>query len=700
MRRLILVMAVLCVVTLYVLAVATGNTNVLSQYFWFAFGFASLLVLTLTSMAGSYWWKLLQSRHRHEFGSKIALRLASMFTLVAVLPGLFLFGVSAQFISHSIHSWFGNDTEEALNRSISLSKSALDYELDNSVRRAVNIQIALIAANGMEEPLLPVLEINGKSKQFSQLNIRNLRSSQLVAEYNPLHLSTPELNKNLIHQLYTTGSVREIESINNILYAQGWLILPGHNNDNALFFRQPIPPKVAQDATLIEAARAKYGELSFTKKSLQTFFLATLLMATLLAIVLALLVALYFARQFVAPILSLADGARAVAKGDLDVQQTIHRNDELGKLTDLFNHMTVQLRHSREQQEAARHYLEYILNSLTTGVVTLNPENCLITFNKMAENILGQSLNSILGQNINQLAKQSPRAAMLADVFQQILATEHQNKPTQITYNHKDETLILLGKATPLPEDSGGGTILVFDDVTALVSAQKEAAWGEVAQRLAHEIRNPLTPIQLSAERLAWKLSNKLSEADAQILNRATNTIIRQVAAMKDMVEAFRNYSRSPALKFTNLDLNELIREVLVLYEGSNCTFAVNLSKIAMNVNADSGALRQVIHNLLKNAVEAATADISPEVSILTELNNEHILIYVSNNGKTFSQEMLLHAFDPYVTDKPGGTGLGLPVVKKIIEEHGGRIQISNQKNGLACVKITLPLQVNRNAKQ
>jgi PAS domain S-box-containing protein len=700
MRRLILVMTVLCVVTLYVLAVATGNTSVLSQYFWFAFGFASLLVLTLVLMAGSYWWKLLQSRHRHEFGSKIAMRLATMFTLVAVLPGLFLFGVSAQFISHSIHSWFGNDTEEALNRSISLSKSALDYEVDNSVRRAANIQVALIAANSLEEPLLPVLESNDKNKQFSQLNIRNLSNNQLVAEYNPQHLPTPELNDNLIQNLHTTGSVHEIENINNILYAQGWLILPGRTHDNALFFRQPIPAKVAQDATLIEAARAKYGELSFTKKSLQTFFLATLLMATLLAIVLALLVALLFARQFVAPILSLADGARAVAKGDLDIQQTIYRNDELGQLTSLFNHMTVQLRHSREQQEAARHYLEHILNSLTTGVVTLNQEKCLITFNQMAENILGQNLNPILGQNINQLSEQDPQVAMLADVFQQILVTENQNKPAQITYNHKDETLILLGKATPLPEDSGGGIVLVFDDVTALVSAQKEAAWGEVAQRLAHEIRNPLTPIQLSAERLAWKLHDKLNEADAQILNRATNTIIRQVAAMKDMVETFRNYSRAPALKFTNLDLNELIREVLVLYESSNCTFAVNLSKIVMNVNADSGALRQVIHNLLKNAVEAATADSSPEVSILTELNNEHILFYVSNNGKTFSQEMLLHAFDPYVTDKPGGTGLGLPVVKKIIEEHGGRIQISNQKNGLACVKITLPLQVNRNAKQ
>lgn len=698
MSRFIFILVVLCVVTLYVLTVATGNTGFLSGYFWIAFGFASLLLIALVLMVGAYWWKLLQSRHRHEFGSRIAVRLATMFTLVAILPGIFLFGVSAQFISHSIHSWFGNDTEEALNRSLSLSKSALDYELDNSVSRATNIQIALIAASSLQQPLTPVLKNYAEDIPFSQLQIQNINTNKPLVEHNPNHLPVASLSTEAINQLRNSGSVRELESINNILYSQGWLFIPdpsGHN-DKALFFRQPVSSKVARDATLIEAAHAKYGELSFTKESLQTFFLATLLMATLLAIILALLVALYFARRFVAPILSLAEGARAVAKGDLSVQQTIYGKDELGKLTELFNHMTTQLRHARSQQEAARHYLEHILNSLTTGVVTLNPQGNLITYNVMAENILGQSLSPCMGYSISQLAEHnSPQMAMLAEVFQQILATEYQTKSVQITYNHKDETLILLGKATPLPADSGGGTVLVFDDVTALVSAQKEAAWGEVAQRLAHEIRNPLTPIQLSAERLAWKLNDKLNESDAQILNRATNTIIRQVSAMKDMVETFRNYARAPQLNLTYLDLNELIREVLVLYEGSNCTFEVNLSKIEMIVNADSGAMRQVIHNLFKNAVEAAASDSAPTVSVTTELHNEHILFYVSNNGKTFSQEMLLHAFDPYVTDKPSGTGLGLSVVKKIIEEHGGRIQISNQETELACIKITLPSQVN-----
>lgn len=701
MRRILLLLIVLCVVTLYVLTVATGNASIMDQYFWLVFGFGSLLLFALAFMAASFWWKLLQSRRKHEFGSKIALRLATMFTLVAVLPGLVLFGISAQFIAHSIHSWFGNDTKEALNRSFNLSKSALDYALDNSVRHAYAIQIAITAANSMNTSLTTVLTEQAREQQFTQLQVYDLNNQQILADYNPKHLSTPVLDSEHQQQLYRTGSVRELENINNILYAQGWLLIPDTAHQNiSLFFRQPIPEKVAQDANLIEAAISKYAALTYKKQGLQTFFLATLLMATLLAVVLAMLVALYFARLFVAPILSLAKGARAVAQGDLSVQQTIYRNDELGQLTELFSHMTLQLRHSREQEEAARHYLEYILNNLTTGVITLDPEGRLKTYNQMAEAILGQDLASWLDKDICQSAHISPQLEMLADVITQLVATRSHSKPAQITYNHKDETLILLGKATTLPPDCGSGTVLVFDDVTALVQAQKEAAWGEVAQRLAHEIRNPLTPIQLSAERLAWKLTDKLDDNDSAMLTRATNTIIRQVAAMKDMVEAFRNYAHAPALKLIKLDLNELIREILLLYESSNCTFTVNLSNIPLTLNADSGALRQVIHNIFKNSVEAAMADPSPQIMVKTEIKQDSACFTVCNNGKVFSQNMLLHAFDPYVTDKATGTGLGLPVVKKIIEEHGGRVQISNQEIGMACVKITLPLLGDTNAKQ
>lgn len=702
MRRIVLVMAVLSVVMLYILAVATGNASALSDYFWWVFGFSSLLLLALLWMVAKHVWQLIVSSRRREFGSQIARRLAVMFTLVAVLPGLFLFGVSAQFISHSIDSWFGNDTEEALNRSLNLSKSALDLALDNSARSATGITIELITATSLGQNPTPVLQQNGFQKRFSQLMLINLNDKQTQALYNPQSLPLPILSNTQQQTLTQTGSLREIENINNTLYAQGWLMLPeNHPHQLSLFFRQPIPANVAQDATLIEAARAKYAELSYAKQGLQTFFLITLLMATLLAIALALLAALSFARRFVEPILSLADSARAVAQGDLSPQRTVVRSDELGRLQTLFNHMTTQLRVAREEQESARHYLEHVLNSLTTGVITLDQQGMLRTHNHTAENILGQTLEPWHHHHWRDLQNaDTPQAVMLGEVIEAIMNTAFQNKPVQIQYNHKDEALILLGKATPLPTDSGDGTVLVFDDVTALVRAQKEAAWGEVAQRLAHEIRNPLTPIQLSAERLAWKLEDKLSAADAAILIRATDTIVKQVSAMKDMVEAFRDYARTPMLNLSKLDLNQLMAEVLVLYEGANCTFVSNLSKMPLWIHADHGAMRQVIHNILKNAAEAAQTDATPTITLCSQPHQEQMMLTVCNNGKSFSKEMLLHAFDPYVTDKPTGTGLGLPVVKKIIEEHGGRIQLTNQESGGACVKIILPLLVKDDAKQ
>lgn len=505
------------------------------------------------------------------------------------------------------------------------------------------------------------------------------------------------------------GSLRGLENIGNVLYAQGWLSLGTYRNQEyAFFFRQPIPQKVAQDATLIEAARAKYAELSYAKQGLQTFFLVTLLVAALLAIFLALVMALYFARRFVEPILSLAEGARAVAQGDFSQQRPVYRNDEFGRLTHLFNHMTQQLaiakdadERSRLQQEAARHYLECVLESLTTGVITLDAEGRLKTFNKSAEHILGVSLVPLWGSNWHDWRGRSPQQSLLADVFASIEATVATNKPVQVEYAAPDDARILLGKATPLPEDNDSGLVMVIDDVTVLMRAQKEAAWGEVAKRLAHEIRNPLTPIQLSAERLAWKLHDKLDEQHAQILTRSTDTIVKQVAALKEMVEAFRNYARAPSLSLEKHDLNRLVEEVLVLYEGSACTFAAKFSKMALSINADTTAMRQVLHNIFKNAAEAAESDPNPRVSIETTLSDDgQAVLTVCNNGKSFSKEMLHKAFEPYVTDKPTGTGLGLPVVKKIIEEHGGRISLSNQADGGACVKIALPQLVETYAQQ
>ena len=686
----------------YSLTLATNSGSPLSEYFWWLIAAGGLIVTILLAMLLRYGWLLLRHNRHNMLGSRLTRRLALMFTLIAVLPGLFLFGVSAQFISYSINSWFGNDTAQALESSLTLSKSALDNTLDNTIEQAAALQVEIISRTSMGGTAAEALRLSGETARFSQVGLYNPADGTTELISNPAALPPPPAEKEVAEELQRHGSSRSVTNINGKLYAQGWLALPApQEKGKALFFRRPIPDNVARDAELIENARSKYAELTYAKQGLQTFFLITLLAAALLSIMLALVIALYFARRFIEPILSLAEGAKAVAQGDFSQPRPVYRNDELGQLTRLFNHMTEQLAIAREaeelnriRQEAARHYLETVLESLTAGVITLDEAGRLKTLNRSAENILGLPLSELSGSNWHDWPQSVPQYLLLTELFQTILATKHTVKPVQTAYTGGDEARILLAKATPLPADNGGGTVLVFDDITLLVRAQKEAAWGEVAKRLAHEIRNPLTPIQLSAERLAWKLQDKLGEQDAQILARSTDTIIKQVAAMKEMVEAFRNYARAPALKLEKQDLNKIIEEVLLLYEAGACTFDAVFSNIPAVMYADTTAIRQVLHNIFKNAAEAAEEAAQPEVHIHTDNTDGKITLTVANNGKSFGKDMLANAFEPYVTDKPTGTGLGLPVVKKIVEEHGGRIALSNPAEGGASVKITLPALV------
>lgn len=701
MRRFLLIAAICAVVLLYGLTAATGSTSSLADYFWWIVAFSAMLLLVLSAVLARYVILLLKDRRDGVFGSQIAKRLSGMFTLVAVLPGVFLFGVSAQFINGTINSWFGNDTHEALERSLNLSKSALNLAADNALSNAVPVQIDLISTASLSGNMGRVLEHYASG--FTQLSLYNAASGKIEKSINPYKLDQPFPDKEHWEKIQQAGSVRSLESIGGVLYAQGWLLVGTYNGrDYALFFRQPIPKGVAEDAVLIEKARAKYAELSYSKKGLQTFFLATLLAASLLSISLALVMALYFARRFVEPILSLAEGAKAVAQGDFSQMRPVLRNDEFGRLSKLFNHMTEQLsiakkadERNRKREEAARHYLECVLESLTTGVVVFDETGRLKTFNKAAEHILGMSLVPLWGSNRHGWHGVSVQHNLLAEVFDAIDATAGTDKPVQVGYAAPDDAKILLGKATVLPEDNDNGVVMVIDDITVLIHAQKEAAWGEVAKRLAHEIRNPLTPIQLSAERLAWKLDGKLDEQDAQILARSTETIVKQVAALKEMVEAFRNYARSPSLKLEKQDLNVLVGDVLALYEAGPCRFVAELAGEPLMVAADTTAMRQVLHNIFKNAAEAAEEADMPEVRVKSEAGKDgQIVLTVCDNGKGFGKEMLHNAFEPYVTDKPTGTGLGLPVVKKIIEEHGGRISLSNQDAGGACVRIILPKTV------
>ena len=492
MRRFLLIAAICAVVLLYGLTAATGSTSSLADYFWWIVAFSAMLLLVLSAVLARYVILLLKDRRDGVFGSQIAKRLSGMFTLVAVLPGVFLFGVSAQFINGTINSWFGNDTHEALERSLNLSKSALNLAADNALSNAVPVQIDLISTASLSGNMGRVLEHYAGG--FTQLSLYNAASGKIEKSINPHKLDQPFPDKEHWEKIQQAGSVRSLESIGGVLYAQGWLLAGTYNGrDYALFFRQPIPKGVAEDAVLIEKARAKYAELSYSKKGLQTFFLATLLAASLLSIFLALVMALYFARRFVEPILSLAEGAKAVAQGDFSQMRPVLRNDEFGRLSKLFNHMTEQLsiakkadERNRKREEAARHYLECVLESLTTGVVVFDETGRLKTFNKAAEHILGMSLVPLWGSNRHGWHGVSVQHTLLAEVFDAIDATAGTDKPVQVGYAAPDDAKILLGKATVLPEDNDNGVVMVIDDITVLIHAQKEAAWGEVAKRLAH----------------------------------------------------------------------------------------------------------------------------------------------------------------------------------------------------------------------
>lgn len=699
MKRFLLLCTIFCFVTLYALTRTTDSNSIFSPYFWHIIVFSGTLIAAMTSVTVYYIVRVMRDKRNHVFGSQIARRLSRMFALVAVLPALFLFGVSTQFISHSIKSWFGNDTQQALDRSLKLSKTALETAADDSLRQAERIRADVVTALVQQKSSTSAFQTE-HARTFSHLALFAVGNTQPIAERNPQQLRQPEFDEPTIAQIRNQKSTRSTESINNTLYTSGWILLPKYNDKQyLLFFRQIVPTEIATDAVLIESARAKYAELVYAQKGLQQFFLITLLIATLLAILLALAAALSFARRFVEPILALADSARSVAQSDFSRRIPANNKDELGKLAGLFNHMTEQLalaktadENHRMQQEAARHYLERVLASLSAGVITLDVQSSLKTYNISAAQMLDIDLGKHIGLRVSDWAQLSPQHAAAAEVFEQLCATEHTGTAIEIAYTAQDESRILLGKAVRLPTENGNGLVLVFDNITQLVQAQKEAAWGEVAKRLAHEIRNPLTPIQLSAERLAWKLHDKLSDSDAQILTKSTDTIVKQVAALKEMVEAFRNYARAPSLKLVEIDLKTLIEEVLILYERSRCTFYADLGKMPLLLKADTTALRQVLHNLFKNAAEAAASDEKqPETYVEARQDNDVITLIVSNNGKSFSPQMLQNAFEPYITDKPTGTGLGLPVVKKIVEEHGGHIMLANQESGGARVLIQFP---------
>jgi nitrogen fixation/metabolism regulation signal transduction histidine kinase len=700
MRYLAIAGATLSVILLYLLAVATGNTSKLAEYYWWVFGLNALLLVALLGVLTRQLMRLRQRLKSRIFGAKLTQKLMVMFALVAVVPGVLVFTVSAQFLTRSIESWFDVRVESALDRGLDLGRNALGYVLDDVVRKSRVIQTDIETT---PDTLLP-----GRLESLrAQLGLRNVavftRAGRLVAYANAANSTAlpPVPNRDVLRKLKAHVPIKTIENEGERGLTLK-VLLPYRTLDDegrVLSLLQGAPEVVARAAEQIESARTDYRKLLLSRDGLKTFYMLTLLLALLLALTAALAFALFLSERLSAPLSELAAGTRAVAQGDFSKRHPVYRRDELGILTTMFNRMTQQLEdarrsadENRQQVEAAKLYLESVLANLTAGVVAFDSEWHLRAANHSAARILGVSFDELASQ---PLPAWSEYKASLAPLVDELLShsgdEEGADWQRQIDYASGSNNRILTLRGARLPERSGSGYVVVFDDITQLARAQRDAAWGEVAKRLAHEIRNPLTPIQLSAERLAMKLADKLGPNDADMLKRATDTIVKQVSALKGMVDAFRDYARSPRSQLVPLDLNKVIREVLTLYEGHPGLKAA-LTEQTLSVMGDAALIRQVLHNLLQNAQDAVLDADIPMIQISSRLEGRNAVVTVEDNGPGFSPDILPRAFEPYVTSKAKGTGLGLAVVKKIVEEHQGQIDLANAEPQGARILLTLPL--------
>ncbi len=669
----------------------------------------ALNVILALGMVGLVGWQLRTLWRDYQaqvFGARLKLRLMLMFGIIAVLPGALVYGVSVQFVTRSIESWFDVRVEKALESGLHLGRSALDSLLADIVDkgRSMASELSDIQEASRRSALLRLREEKGV-QTAALFSVGGQLLSSATSELSTL---MPELpSQAQLKQARNSRSIGTVEGDDGKLFLR--VLVPVSARDmfeepRILQLTQPVPTALAHDADAVQGVYRDYQELQLARDGLTRIYALTLTLTVLVALFGAFALAYLMARRLAAPLHILAEGTQAVAQGDFSPRQAIYSGDELGVLTQSFNRMTRQLDEARRETErhraeleSARGYLESILANLSTGVLVFDRRFVLRTVNEGALTILNDDFDGLVSVAVEVWPRQQVLGSFIREQFAATGEPEWQAQLELERPNGMPQVLLLRGSR--LPEASGGGDVVVFDDVTRLIAAQRSAAWGEVARRLAHEIKNPLTPIQLSAERLQLKLADKLANGDADMLARSTQTIINQVQAMKRMVDDFRDYARLPAPEVAPLDLNGLIREVLGLYEGSSAIIEADLADDLGSVLGDATQLRQIIHNLLRNAEDALEGHEGARIVLRTERGARHAHLSIADNGPGFPVELLPRIFEPYVTTKARGTGLGLPIVRKIVDEHQGSIEISNAPEGGARIDIRLPLVKEEEAK-
>jgi len=716
------VIAAIGIVLLFLLTQATNNRELYERNYGRLFILnmvvAGVLLLVILWVA----LRLFSRLRKGKFGSRLLIKLAAIFALVGFLPGMLIYVVSYQFVSRSIESWFDVKVEGALDAGLSLGRSTLDTlanDLANKTRAAA-AQLAdtpdtsaPLALERLREqlPANDVLLWSGTGQLIAsagqsrfQLNperpstqqLRNLRAQRSLAIIEGL--DEPSL---------TAANNARIKALAVVSHPSlGLLAEP-----RVLQVTQSLPPTLVANAIAVQEANREYQERALARDGLRRMYIGTLTLSLFLAVFGSVLLAIILGNQLARPLLVLAAGVREVAAGDLSPKPALQGKDELGGLTRSFAEMTQQLADARTavdksmgQVNAARANLQTILDNLTAGVIVLDDKGKILSSNPGATRILRVPLAAYEGMPLASVEGIESFGNAVRQQFD-----EYMNERKQHGLDHWQQSfdlnaaqpgspqhaITIVARGAEMPADAPGkaARLLVFDDISEIVSAQRAQAWGEVARRLAHEIKNPLTPIQLSAERLEMKLAGKVGEPEQALLTKAVRTIVDQVDAMKRLVNEFRDYARLPAAELKPVDLNELVSNVMQLYarEGgergdasAHVPVKMELDPLCPKIMGDAQQLRQIIHNLLQNAQDATEGCPVREVTIRTQWNetSRRARLIVQDTGAGFPDHILKRAFEPYVTTKAKGTGLGLAVVKKIADEHGARVDLKNRIEG------------------
>ncbi len=689
---------------------ATENSATFGQlYSWLLLVNVLGLVVLTGLIAGNLYRLVVQLRHRVA-GARLAARMVVVFVVLAVTPVLLVYYFSVQFLHRGIDSWFDVRVEKALDDALELSRTALGVRMRELHKQTESMATQLREADAsLVALLLDDLRENSGSTEFTVLSDNGHIIASSTSE--PTRIVPDSPDEAVLLQVRQSGYYIGLEPVGESgLQVRIVVTVTGFTTGSESRILQalyPVAERMNDLAESVQSAFAHYRELAYLRNPLKKAFTLTLSMALLLSLLGAVWAAFHSARRLAAPIRDLAEGTRAVAKGDYETQLPRSGKDEMGFLVQSFNEMTRKLaqardeaRRSQQQLEEQHTYLEAVLARLSSGVITFDQEHCLHTTNDAAVQILGVDLSAQLGCSLEKIGLEHPNLAALTDVFQRRLERDTvRDWRDEVSLFGPGGRQVLMCRGTPLIGTAHirPGHVIVFDDVTALIQAQKNAAWGEVARRLAHEIKNPLTPIRLSAERLRHKYMPALEQKDQGVFARLTHTIIQQVESMKEMVDAFSSYARTPQMQPELIDVNELVAEVLELYRYNDAGIRIEgrFDPELPAMEADPGRMRQLLHNLIKNALEAPDGDGPRLVAISSQRVQAHgcsyIELCVEDNGAGFPADILTQAFEPYVTTKTKGSGLGLAIVKKIVEEHSGMVTAENNPEQGARVRLRFP---------